>query len=98
MCKVCKTHPAEQFCTYQSCLQCVEVMANLSEKEAELVVNDVHLLLGLHALLTLLHMKDVGGDLLQGLHFLFPAKELTLHHLYKHRPIYHIDYQHSSFY
>lgn len=40
-------------------------MADLSEKEAELVVNDVHLLFGLHALLTLMHMQDMGGDLLQ---------------------------------
>lgn len=57
-------HPTQP-CTYQSGLQCVEVMADLSQEEVELVVNDMHLLLGLHALLTLLHMQDVGRQLLQ---------------------------------
>lgn len=52
-------------CTYQSGLQYVEVMADLSKEEAELVVNDMHLLLGLHALFTLFHMQDMGGHLLQ---------------------------------
>lgn len=59
-------------------------MANLSEKQTKLVVNNVHLLLGLHALLTLFHMEDMGGDLLQRLHFLFPSKEFTLYCLDTH--------------
>lgn len=62
--------------TYQSPLQHMQISGHPPQEEAELVADDVHLLLGLHAVLSCGLQEQLGGDLLQRRHLLLPSRKL----------------------
>ena len=67
--------------THQPPPQGAQPPAHPPQQEAELVGDDVDLLLGLQAVLLRHLQEQLGGDLLEGGDLLLLAPQLLLHHL-----------------